>query len=151
MKTRHVSEEILQQYAINALTDADIIAHITSCKSCKQQAAVYQAIFSGIKERPKPAFEFDLAETVLAKMPDKQPVRAYLWDYLLGSCAILLLAVPAYTYRKILMDVFKNAQSVVISTVLMVAVVIIGLQVVELSNKYRKQSKLLNSAQSLQH
>ncbi len=153
MKTQHASEEILQQYAASGIADAGVLAHIKSCESCKQQAAAYQLIILEIKESPKPVFEFDLSAALISQIANEQPVtvRHPIWDYLWGLCAIILLAIPIYLYKKELTYAFLNAQWALVGIVIIAAVMVISLQIIELNNKYRRQARLLDMGNSLQH
>ena len=70
MITNHLSEHELQQYALNKPDcDKNIIAHAESCKDCQANVQAYLQLFSVIREQPKPAFDFNLQELVLQKIP----------------------------------------------------------------------------------
>jgi hypothetical protein len=67
----HPGEEELQQFVLERDSiDAKIIGHITSCNRCKAKVEVYGRLFTGIKNQPPVAFDFDLTASVLAALPD---------------------------------------------------------------------------------
>jgi hypothetical protein len=154
MKTRHLTEKEIQEYAINPdKRDPIISEHLHSCESCKIKAANYETLFSSIRQQAKPAFEFDLAGLVLTQIEVKRPVasRPPVVDYLIGTIALTLLAAPFYIYRDLLSKIFEGTSVVVLYLIITTAITIIIFQIFMLYHKYQRQMNALDHIGNLQH
>jgi len=70
MTTKHLSESEIQQYATDKMScSAQITDHMRNCRSCRDEAATYEMIFSKIKQDSQPAFDFDLSALVMNRLP----------------------------------------------------------------------------------
>jgi hypothetical protein len=69
MITAHPSEEELQQYiSAPEACAGSVLEHVDSCEACMGKAKAYRLLFEGIRQQPKPDFEFDLADLVIARL-----------------------------------------------------------------------------------
>jgi hypothetical protein len=147
MKTEHLSEIEIQQYALNKSDcGKDIIAHIESCEECAAEAENYRLMFTGIKQYPKPVFDFDISELVLARLPKSKPAFALnSFFYFLFSVVLIGIGIPAYLFREYLLKIFVGIVPMVMYLIIITAVAILIFQGIEIYRKYQKQMQSLNS------
>jgi hypothetical protein len=98
MNTAHLTEAQLQLYADNAeAIDRHLKEHLAHCSNCQIKLENYRLINSALKAMPAPAFDFDLAEQVLASVAVKKTPVA--WVPLLAAVVgVLLLALTTGLY-----------------------------------------------------
>ncbi|HEX8429597.1 hypothetical protein [Hymenobacter sp.] len=89
MTKPHLSEYDLQLAAESAPLPAAEAYHLLDCRLCQARLANYQHLFAATARLPKPAFDFNLAATVLTQLPKTKP--AFPW--VLGIVAFLILGV----------------------------------------------------------
>ncbi len=89
MTKLHLSDYDLQLAADAASLPAAEAVHLHDCRRCQTRLATYQQLFTTAARLPPPAFEFDLAATVLARLPRVKP--AFPW--VLALVAVLVLGV----------------------------------------------------------
>ncbi|RFM32969.1 hypothetical protein [Chitinophaga silvisoli] len=51
---------------------ADIGYHLSYCTACQEEVAAYRLMFPVLETMPAAAFDFDVAEMVLANLPERQ-------------------------------------------------------------------------------
>jgi len=147
MRTRHLSEDAMQQYILDATgCEADIIEHIGCCEICKAKLANYQSLFAAIKEQPRPAFEFDLADLILSQLPEetKELTRMDWPLYLVVSVVFSLIGVPLYWLRKDIAIMLSGMIPFAISLIAISTIPVFLFQSIELFKKYKKRSDALN-------
>ncbi|MBK5272679.1 MAG: hypothetical protein JJE22_16895, partial [Bacteroidia bacterium] len=111
MITKHLTDEEIQEYTLDRLSSIPkMIEHVELCEECKARVAAYRMLFTSIKEQPTPAFDFNLSELVVSKLP--QPKPAYAPDnrfvYMLGFIAIILTGILSYIFRGYLLSLFSG-------------------------------------------
>ncbi|MEL6811114.1 MAG: hypothetical protein AAFP76_07255 [Bacteroidota bacterium] len=95
MKTLHVTDEQIQTYVFDLKhCDNPVIEHINSCTHCKGLVREYQYISNAVQALPQPGLDFNLAQSVLEKVP--QPKQKHTPEYTrIGAWIILGLGVLA--------------------------------------------------------
>ena len=102
MNTRHLTEEEIQQYALdNSGSYNKAAEHIHSCEQCSEKAETYRLLFNGIQQQHQPAFDFDLTELVMAQLPSPapKPAKENLLIYFFIMAAIAVTGFATYYFR----------------------------------------------------
>ena len=87
MTNEHLSDEVLQCYALEEEIAGSVLAHIGACPLCMARAEQYRALIKGLQAQPKAAFEFDTAALVPAALKAQ---RRFPWFGLLIAAAMLI-------------------------------------------------------------
>jgi len=148
MKTEHLSEIEIQQFALDkANCEKNIIDHIALCQKCMVKAANYQLMFSGIKQDPKPVFDFDLAVLVLKQIPKTQTSVSsnFFFFYFLVAVTMGSIGIAGYIFRAYLSRIFTGILPIVMYLIIITAAAILVFQAIELYKKYQKKMQSLNS------
>ncbi|GAA4001716.1 hypothetical protein GCM10022408_11260 [Hymenobacter fastidiosus] len=144
MTRLHLSERNLQQAAEFApLLPAPQAAHLHSCRLCQGRVATYQQLFTAAARLPKPAFDFDLAATVLAQLPRAKP--SFPWA--LSAVAVLVLGVVTAfltLFGGVLMQIFQGLSTELGTGLGAVAGFIMAGQCLELLARHRQQMRHLS-------
>lgn len=160
MSGTHPSDEVLQQYVWQpAACTAQEIGHIESCPECREAVATYGMLGEAFKEQPAPAFDFDLAAAVIARLKDAERTRQQGLVARPGQQAgrkreerpalmVLLIAliagVPAWLFRKSAYFVFTDMPSAFYWVLLASGGIVVGLFLLRLHKKYHDVINLLN-------
>ena len=146
MKLQHPSDELIQQYAADEnIADIEILSHISACEQCSTSAANYRLLFAAIALEPKPVFDFDAAELVLAKLPGtaanytKNKIPAYM-----TLISILVVILPLYFFRKFFINVAGGVSTAVLIIIAATAMAIVLYKTSGMYRKYQKQLDKLN-------
>ena len=147
MNNIHPSEKEIQQYALaKSDSNPEAIAHIVSCPDCQAEVLTYQLLFAEIKQQPVAAFDFDLKELVLSKLPKTQTrlstddiIAAFLVVF---TCSCLI--IPVYIFRKVILNMFIDIPPFFIYSIIISTTGILGFKILFLYKKYLKQMHLLN-------
>lgn len=147
MLTKHLSDEEIQQYALNrSNAESRIIDHIHLCEECNAKIESYQLLFAGIKEQPEPRFDFNLPELVLQQLPQSRP--KLLQDntvlYLLITGVILLAGIPAYLYRGYLLNLFAGIASLFIYLIITTVITVMAVLCFDMYKNYQKKMATLD-------
>jgi len=144
----HLSERDLQEAAESpAQLLAPQAAHLRGCGLCQGRVATYQHLFAAAGQLPAPAFDFNLAASVLAQLPRARP--AFPW--VLGVVAALVLGVVVAflaLFGGVLVQAFRGVPTLLGVGLALVAGVIVAGQCVELLARHRRQMSLLVFSQS---
>lgn len=130
MKIKHLSDEDIQEYALNPLEcDIRISGHAGGCSECLLRVNEYRLIFDGIKEQPQPLFDFDLAELVVAQLPTEKPKTKGVWAIYVALLIFVLLAgTGIYLFRDYVLAIFSGIGTfvlyLIITTVFTILVVL---------------------------
>jgi hypothetical protein len=147
MNNIHPSEKEIQQYTLAILdSNPEVIAHIESCPDCRAEVSTYQLLISEIKEQPAPAFNFDLQELVLSKLPKTQS-RLSTDDIIAGFLVVFTcscIAIPVYIFRKIILNAFIDIPPIFIYSIIISTTGILIIKILSLYKKYLRQMHLLN-------
>ena len=155
MISKHLSDADIQQYVSDkTYCGADTIAHILECEHCRAKAETYRLIFSGIKQQPKPSFDFDLSGLILTQISPAKPAFLLnsLQGYLVAIIAVAVFGMGGYMYRahalrlfkKYILSIVSGISPVVISLVITTALTILIFQSIELFKKYQRKIDDLN-------
>ena len=146
MKSVHLTEEEIQQYALNnSSCDALITAHASSCPECKARIADYEVLFSALKQAPQPSFDFNLAELVVTQLPKvyATPSRENFFVYTFVLAIIGLTGTALYYFWSHIGSLFASIAPLLIYlavTTLITLAIILG---VEMYTSYQKKMRAL--------
>ena len=143
MTTAHLSENELQQYAINSNDVAATTAeHIRVCEQCRLKASNYKALFTEMKAIPKPVFDFDVAALVLAQLPAKK--QPFSRTTVLISCLVVMAAaIPISLFWGYIIQVFKGISVILLLLIVISAACVLLFQYIEIFNNHKKQMNAL--------
>jgi hypothetical protein len=147
MNNIHPSEKEIQQYALDKMdSNPEFITHIDSCSDCQAEVSSYQMLFSEIKEQPSAAFDFDVQELVLSKLP-KTNTGLSTDDIIAGFLVIFTcscIGIPVYIFRKIILNSFIDIPPFFIYSIIIGTTGILIIKILSLYKKFLKQIHLLN-------
>lgn len=139
----HLSERDLQEAAESAAQlPAPQAAHLRGCGLCQGRVATYQHLFAAAAQLPPPAFDFNLAASVMGHLPRSRP--AFPW--VLSVVAALVLGVVGaflVLFGGVLVQAFQGVPTWCGAGLALVAGVIVAGQCVELLARHRRQMSLL--------
>ncbi|MET0243964.1 MAG: hypothetical protein ABW174_10865 [Flavitalea sp.] len=154
MKMEHLSEELVQQLAIEpGSINAGQKQHLYDCAECAARVADYKLLFADINDLPAPSFEFDLAAMVLEQLPalhaepvsiskTKDQPKAIPWMIAAAIAAIALMGLPFYYFRADITSMLSGLSTMITALAIIIVVLIAIFQVVD---EYRKYNKRINS------
>jgi phosphoglycerol transferase MdoB-like AlkP superfamily enzyme len=135
MKTAHPSDAELQQYAQDrVLCPEEVVMHVEGCSDCRAGVMAYATLFEGLDQQPAVAFDFDVAELVMAKLPGERNSR-----YMIAGIIFLVIAIPAYLFRKNAFWVFTGISTLALALILAAAGVFMVLRIMALYKVYQKR------------
>lgn len=140
----HLSESALQAAADPAAQlPAAEMAHLRSCARCQGRVATYQLLLGAVAQLPAPAFEFNLAASVLAQLP--RPRSAFPWVLcaVVGTLVLLIVCAFMALFGGMLVQAFQGLSAGLGLGLVVVAGFLIGGQALELLARHRRQLRLL--------
>jgi hypothetical protein len=123
---------------------ADIDTHLTYCTACQAEVAAYRLMLPVLETMPAAAFDFDVAEMVLANLPEKQvgiSIGMIIVYCMLGAGVLTGLGA-LYVLTKFL--TFNLVTG--IGTIVIISVLILHLK--EMIGQYQRQIRLLDHYQT---
>jgi len=143
----HLTDEEVQLYAMDKnQCGIHIREHVNLCKDCKARVDIYLVLIDGIRQQRQPAFDFDLAATVLKQLPAKKPGtvndKLLTWIFIL-ICAGLIGTV-FYFFRGFLNNMFKGIAGISIYLIAISAITVVAMLLVEMYRKYQKEMRVLD-------
>jgi hypothetical protein len=146
MIAEHLSEEELQQYTSDPEACAgSVIEHLDSCEACTGMAKTYRLLFAGIRQQPKPTFDFNLTELVIAQLKQPKPTfSSNAWVvYLFATIGILTVLALCFLFHQYLAELFISYSNLLLYLFLAVTLSAFLFQCVEVCRKYHKQIVVL--------
>lgn len=147
MTTKHLLELEIQQYALDkASCSTQIIDHIQACQACRLKAEAYRHIFEGIKEQPKPLFDFNLADLVMNQLPQPKPKASFdkIVVFTFTFISLLTTAFAIYFFRPFLSTVLTGIAPILVYLLITTAVSLLILLGADMFVKYNRQMKILD-------
>lgn len=140
----HLSEPALQVAADPAAQlPATEMAHLRTCPLCQGRVATYHQLLGTVAALPAPAFEFDLAASVIAQLP--RPRLAFPWVLCAVVGALVLVVVIGFLalFGGVLALAFEGLSAGLGLGLAAVAGLLIGGQALELLARHRRQLRQL--------
>ena len=146
MVTKHLTDDEVQQYAIDKLNcEKRIVEHIHVCEKCRSKVEVYQLLITGIKQQSQPAFDFDLSKMVLQQLPSPKTSiandNALIWIF--GFMGIAFLGGAIYFFQSYF-DLFESMRTIFIYLIVITAVTVLAYLFIDMYKKYKHGMKVLD-------
>lgn len=144
MITQHLSETVIQQYALDrSACDAQVHEHMAVCENCSAKSINYELLFSEIKAISKPAFDFDLSGLVLEKLPVDE--QRFSWIFLsISTFSFACLIIAVYIFRDYLANIFRSISIMLLCLILVSALIIFIFHGVDVYKRYQRKMNSLN-------
>ena len=145
MTNEHPNDLDIQHFILDkGNCEAAVIAHIGQCPVCTQKVVEYSTLFKAIKLQEKPAFNFPLADLVVARLPvHRQHDR---FDTLILCIVVVALLVLAgaifYLFQNARLNIDWDINSLSIALII---TTIVGMSAFLVIDMYRKYQKQMNS------
>ncbi|WP_440133280.1 hypothetical protein [Chitinophaga sancti] len=140
MRTGHLTHEEMQDWVMSDGQGADEIgAHLSHCTACQEELAAYKLMLPMLETMPAAAFDFDVAEMVLANLPERQVgvsvgmVMVYL---MVGAGVLAGLGALYVMTRYLAFNLVAGIGAIMIISVLV-------FQIREMVKQYQRQLRLL--------
>ena len=132
MNTKHLTDDELQQYALNSADcDSVITEHVHFCEDCKAAVESYRLLFTGISQQEVPAFDFNLSELVVMQLqPQSKPklLPEDFFIYLFSFAMMIITGAMLYFFWGNISELFSGAGNfAVYLTLVSVAILLIFL------------------------
>ena len=146
MVTKHLTDDEVQQYAIDKLNcEKRIVEHIHVCEKCRSKVEVYQLLITGIKQQSQPAFDFDLSKMVLQQIPSPKTStandNALIWIF--SFMGIAFLGGAIYFFQSYF-DLFESMRTIFIYLIVITAVTVLAYLFIDMYKKYKHGMKVLD-------
>ncbi|MBK8087833.1 MAG: hypothetical protein IPK31_07740 [Chitinophagaceae bacterium] len=148
MNTKHLTDDELQQYALNSADcDAAIAEHVHFCEDCKAAVETYRLLFTGIGEQDVPAFDFDLSELVVKQLqPSPKPklLPEDFFIYLFSFVIITITGAMLYFFRAYLIELFSSAGNFAVYLTVVSVVVLLIFLCIDQYKTYQQKMKAID-------
>lgn len=145
MLNGHLSDEQIQELAMNTTPATAATKHVENCPACKTRLENYRLLISAIERETAPAFDFDLAAAVVAQIetPPAKPFTKGLWWIFAATMTVILTGVGIY-FGEYMPMLFDGIKSIGIYLVIISCVVLTIMLVIDKLKTYQKKMKLLD-------
>jgi hypothetical protein len=145
MKNKHLTDEEIQNYALDAgHCSESSAAHIQQCGHCRQQVRYYERLIEGIKTQPKELFNFDLSALVMEQLSQSRPAYDTPLGYIMAVLMVMMAGVVGYTFGNSLVGLFMLVQPLLIALVIITALGLMVFLGADMYNRYKAQMKSLS-------
>jgi hypothetical protein len=148
MIARHLTEEEIQLYALDSRSCAAAIGlHVHTCEDCKAKVTAYQLLFAGIEEQPAPAFDFNLADAVLAQLPlavSSPKEKAFNPFYFLIAGAVLLAGTAIFLFDRYVPGLLITIVPLFLYLIVPTVIIMLVMLIMEMQKSYRKKMASLD-------
>lgn len=145
MKNIHLTDEEIQQYALDAKNCPKVwIEHIQYCPHCQQQAQAYQLLFEGIETQEKEVFDFDLTAMVMEQLPQPKPAQDKPFVYTIAAVVAVMMGIIGYIFGNSLLSLFTYLQPILVGLVIISSFGVMVFLGMDMYQRYKAQMKTLN-------
>lgn len=145
MNNEHIHEREIQLFVVEREScDAEVVDHIRQCPVCAMKVEEYKTLFMAIQQQEKPAFDFPLADLVVAQIPQPRAKDSFdkLLAYILVVSILLLIAMIIYLFKDVSLNLDLELSTVSIALII---ITILGMSAFLVTDMYRKFQKQMNS------
>lgn len=147
MSKIHLSEEQLQRYALDGLTDPADVEHVADCAYCQMQINAYHMLYSHIKETEAPLLDEQMERFILDQLPDvkmeERRESRYLYSLLFGAVAVIVAVLTGCW--SLISPVFSGITTVGLVMGVLLLLCISAMQLMQLYDTYQKRIRALQS------
>jgi hypothetical protein len=147
MLDNHLTDEEVQNYVLDRDSiETRVSVHVQRCEACKARVETYQLLFTALGEQPAPAFEFNLSELVMAKLPspEARTSRDTIFVYLLSISSILLMAIALYIFRKDIIELVPDPTPLLGYLIIPAVITVLVLSCIDMYKNYQNKMNSLD-------
>lgn len=147
MNTTHLTEDEIQQYVLDdAAVNIEVTEHIHSCVLCKEKAAAYQLLFSGLQQQSQASFDFNLEELVMPQLPlpATNPVKENVLIYFFITAAASITGFALYYFRGYVVTLFQSIAPAFIYLVVTAFITMTAFLIADMYKSYKKKMHILD-------
>lgn len=155
MLNGHLSDEQVQELALNATPDTAAITHAANCPECKTRVENYWLLINAIVQEPAPAFSFDLAAAIVSQIeaPPAKPrtsglVRRSvsvggLWWLFTITIAVILVGAGIY-FGGYMSELYQGIKSLSLYFIAITGIILGVVLVIAQYKTYQLKIKMLD-------
>ncbi len=146
MKATHLTDEEIQQYALDRTACIKVIEHIDSCEQCKEKAEAYRLLFAGLQQQPQASFNFNLAELVMEQLPvpTPKPLQENVLIYIFIATGIAITAFTLFYFRKYVAILFESITPIFIYLSVTACLTLSVVLITDMYKNYKKKIHTLD-------
>ena len=147
MSDQHLTEEELQEFGLDeaSITKA-ASAHLHACQACREQLAASRQLFVEIEKQPATAFDFDVSEAVMEKLPGRKRIKFSLSLFMLIA-VLMITAAVILLFGEEMSNLFKGIDWLVPVSILISVITAAAGLAYDLYKNYKAKIKLITSLQ----
>jgi hypothetical protein len=145
MLNGHLSDEQIQELALNATPDTAAATHAANCPECKTRVENYWLLINAIVQEPAPAFSFDLAAAVVSQIeaPPAKPKTNGLWWLFFITIAAILVGAGIY-FGGYMSELYQGIKSLAIYFIAITGIILGIALVIAQYKTYQLKIKILD-------
>lgn len=145
MLNGHLSDEQIQELALNAKPDTAAVTHAANCPECKTRVENYRLLINVIVQEPAPAFSFDLAAAVISQIeaPPAKPKTNGLWWLFTITIAAILVVAGIY-FGGYMSELYQGIKSLSIYFIAITGIILSIVLVIAQYKTYQLKIKMLD-------
>jgi len=144
----HATDNEIQEYSLNNISNATAAEHIKNCSQCSEKAAQYKLMLGAIEQQDAPVFDFNVTQLVmqqLAVKTAKQSIDNY-FIYCGTGAAACMLAILFYVIKTYLPNVLDGLTPLLICLIVITALGISLFVAMDMYSKFKAKMDALNFA-----
>jgi hypothetical protein len=148
MKNEHITDNDIQQFLFpDSIIDKRIREHVQNCNECKLRVDHYKMIFEAVSELKKPEFDFNLADTIMKAIPDKNPFYSIGKILVAISFAIIvsISGILAYFLKIGIVALISGIAPISVYLILITLISFLLFHCFDVNRQYKKHMDLVNS------
>jgi len=99
MNTNHLTDDTIQAYILQEISDDKIALHISECSDCKAKLESYQTLINAVNSITSETFSFDVTAIVLQKIEATETQKIALGSYVLITVlSVFILSIILFSF-----------------------------------------------------
>jgi hypothetical protein len=145
MKINHLSDSDIQGYVLGELQEISIRQHIHGCSNCAAKVEAYRQIIAGIQEQPGAEFDFNLSESVISGIVERNSIYSYAnLFWLVAMIGVAAIVITGYLFWKYIVNLFPGVSDMPMYFVVTTAATLFLFLGLDMVRKYKRQMDTLN-------
>lgn len=147
MNNEHLSDETIQAYILDELSDSKIIDHISECALCKHKLETYRILFSSMEKIEPETFSFDTTALVMQKIEGfgKPPSLVSTYTLVFVLCILLLCVMIVGIPLLIpLMRIFQSITVIANGLILSSGLSVLVFLIIDNFRQYKQKERLIS-------
>jgi hypothetical protein len=145
MKNNHLSDSEIQEYILDGSHELSITQHIDACERCKGKVKVYQHMILGIRNQAHAEFDFNLSETVISKITERNSPRSYVHTFwLVAMTGVVTIGITGYLFWKYLITLFPAISAMPMYFAITITITLFLFQGIDIVSKFKRKMDALN-------